>query len=383
MMISETKIGLLIPQSKQYPGLDRDFVRGVRLSGLKAKYFVESIGVGADDQLIIDKIQKLSFQEDIKVVIAFFGHRNMESVYTYAAEHNILLIVSDIGATLPYTMVKKRGVYINSLGLTESSFLLGNFFSGEKKYRNIATSSSYYDVGYGIQSAIELSLYQNNAQFSGHYITPFYPRENEAECMTESIQSFKPDAVFAFHSGLYAEEHASFIGVNQLTREYPFYLTSFSISDKIIQQHGAGLNEVFLVGSWLEGMKDESDCAFTKEYRLVHQHNPSSFSLLGYESGLVVKNLLEICGEDPQFHVLEAKISEIELEGPRGTIRFQPETNRTVYDHYICQLTIDSEANKALEQIEVLKNDGRFIREIIEQNPPEQLGGWHNAYLCH
>jgi branched-chain amino acid transport system substrate-binding protein len=381
-MVSEMKIGLLVPQSKQYPALDRDFVRGIKLSGLEGKYYVESIGRGADDKLIIDKIQKMSLQEDIQVIIAFFGHRDMDNVYAYTSQNDILLIVSEIGATLPYAMAPQPGVFINSLGLTESAYLLGGYFSTAGQYRNIAISSSYYDVGYGIQSALEMALYPNDLQFSGHYITPFYPRENEAECMSESIHAGQPDAVFAFHSGTYAKEHASYIDSNQLTAHYPFYLTSFSVNNDIIQQYGSGLNHVFLVGSWLEGAKDESACTFTKHYREVHGQLPGAFSLLGYESGLFVKALLEsTSGTGPR--ALATNAYAVSVEGPRGTIQFQPETNRTVYDHYIFRMTVDAEANHALEQIEVLQNDGSFIQDIIKQDLPEQMGGWHNAYLCH
>lgn len=382
-MVSEIKIGLLVPQSKQYTALDKDFVRGVKASGLQARYFVESISVGADEQLIIDKIQKLSLQEDVNIIIAFFGHRNLQDVYEYTSNNNILLIVSEIGATLPFSQVKKQGVYINSLGLAESSFLLGDYLSNYKKYRNIVTSSSYYDVGYGIQAAIEMSLYRNDAQFSGHYITPFYPRENEAACMLESITASQPDAVFAFHSGLYAEEHASFVGVTSITKKYPFYMTSFSVNDKIIEQYGDSLNDVFLVGSWLDGMKDETSCNFTKQYKEAYQQKPSAFSLLGYESGAAVKALLETCGTNAGFGTWTAEFNKISVEGPRGTIAFSAETNRTVYDHYIFRMTVNENAQSNLELVELLKNDGDFIKNITEQTLPEQTGGWHNAYLCH
>jgi hypothetical protein len=80
-MSDEIKIGVLLPQSKQYNTLDRDFIRGIRLNNLNAKLHIENIGIGADAQIIIEKIQKLSLQEDINLFVGFFGHHNIQQPF--------------------------------------------------------------------------------------------------------------------------------------------------------------------------------------------------------------------------------------------------------------------------------------------------------------
>ena len=81
---------------------------------------------------------------------------------------------------------------------------------------NIVSSSSYYDAGYGLLSSFETALTQHNTTFTGHYITPFMLRENEADFMRSEIEMNGTDAVFAFHSGLYAKEHATLIAQTDL-----------------------------------------------------------------------------------------------------------------------------------------------------------------------
>lgn len=112
-MDNDIKIGILIPKSKQYPTIDKDFMRGLKLNNLNAKFFVESIGIGADEKMIIDRIQKLNFQEEVSIIIGFFGHKNMSEVYNYTSKNDILLIAADLGATLPYETQAYKGVYIN------------------------------------------------------------------------------------------------------------------------------------------------------------------------------------------------------------------------------------------------------------------------------
>lgn len=380
-MSIETKIGLLIPQSKQYKKLDRDFIRGIKLNNLNARYYVESIGIGSDEQLIIDKIQKFYFQEGINIIIGFFGHHNMSRVYEYASDNDILLIASDIGATVPYAMKKQKGVYINSYGLTESCFLLGNHFSAQQ-YDKIASATSYYDSGYGMLSAIETSLSKNDILFSGHYITPFYPRENEAECMQLTLDHYKPEIVFAFYSGLYAEENAAFIRDNKITEQYTFYTTPFAINDTIISEYQSNAFPLYVVASWFENYAQTSDCTFNTEFKAQYDEPATVFALLGYENGALLAQLLETA-EATDTRTLLRHISTVKTEGPRGSIQFDPGTNRTKFDHHIYKLERNSDDQVFFNRVTTLVNEGHFIDEVTEQDMPPKIGGWQNAYLCH
>ena len=378
-MANDIKIGILIPKSQQYPTLDKEFMKGLKLNNLDVKIFVESIGIGADEKMIIEKIQKLNFQEDVSIIIGLFGHNNMKHVYEYASKNDIFLIASDLGATMPYGTLTYKGVYINSLALTESCYHLGNYLTS-KNYQKIASSTSYYDSGYGLLSAIEHS-FKENINFSGHYITPFMPREDEAIHMDQSITAQEPDAVFAFYSGLYAEENADFINQNKITQKYPFYVTPFFINEKILEQYKNAPHELYVVGSWIQNNSENPD--FDNEYQKAYSESPSAFSILGYENGLILKNILLNTKNETQINALINEINKLNISGPRGKIQFDKDTNRTIFDHYIYQLNLDSSSNISFSKIETLVNDGHFIKAITSYNETVRLGGWQNAYLCH
>ncbi|WP_347069454.1 ABC transporter substrate-binding protein [Flavobacterium sp. WV_118_3] len=376
-----TKIGILIPQSKQYKTLDRDFIRGIKLNNLNVQYYVESIGIGANEQLIIDKIQKLYFQEGINIIIGFFGHHNMQRVYEYASDNDILLLASDIGATVPYAMKKQKGICINSYGLTESCYLLGQHFS-DKQYDKIASSTSYYDSGYGMLSAMENALNKSDITISGHYITPFYPRENEAECMQLTLEHYNPEVVFAFYSGLYAEENASFINHNKVSQKYTFYTTPFAINETIVNEYQNNNLPLYVVASWFENFARTSDCTFHEQFKAQYDEPASVFAMLGYENGAVLAKLLETVDQTDTRTLLQY-INTIQVEGPRGMIQFHPETNRTKFDHYIYKLERHSDDQVFFDRVETLVNEGHFIEEVTQQEMPPKIGGWQNAYLCH
>lgn len=377
-MNTDIKIGILIPQSKQYKGLDRDFMRGLKLSNPDVKFFVENIGIGSDERIAIEKIQKLNLQEDITIIIGFFGHHNMEHVYEYAADNDILLIASDMGATMAYGNKKREGVYINSFALTESAYLLGGHFL-EKSYAKIASATSYYDSGYGILSAIE-SSFNESIDFSGHYITPFIPREDEAKHMEGALQAYNPDAVFAFYSGLYAHENAEFISQNKIHEKYPFYVTALSVTEKIIEEYQNASQNLYIVSSWLNNSNDE--CEFNIKYTDVHAGSPSFFSMLGYENGLVLRYLLQNLNKNFSVKNMIKVMDALQISGPRGLIAFDNETNRTIFNHHIYKLNPYNNEIK-FKKVNTLENNGHFIKAITSQDVPPKVGGWQNAYLCH
>jgi branched-chain amino acid transport system substrate-binding protein len=378
-MKQEIKIGVLLPQSKQYTTLDRDFVRGIRLNDLNANLHIENIGIGSDEQIIIEKIQKLSLQEEISLFIGFFGHHNIQQVYQYASDNGIILIASDLGATLPVGSPKYDGVFINSFSMIESAHFLGKYFS-ENNYKNISSASSFYDAGYSFLAAIE-SSFVNNTNFAGHYITPLHPRENEAEIMEDIISACKPDAVFSFFSGLYAKENTLLLSKNKITTKYPFFMSPFSLDNGFIEDYKNNPHDIHIVTSWIENKTQQSK-DFRIKYQVKYNDIPSIFSLLGYEIGLLFKTLFEEV-KNKTLTSYKIEIENLSINGPRGVIQFDKETNRSFFDHHIYKMNLNADGNIIPEIIESFSNNGSFIKSVIKNQKNATPNGWHNAYLCH
>lgn len=378
-MKEQVKIGVLLPHSKQYNTLDSDFIRGIRLNNLNAKLHIENIGIGVDEQIIIEKLQKLSLQEDINLFIGFFGHHNIEQVYQYASDNGIILIASELGATLPVGKPKYDGIFINSFSMIESAHFLGKYFS-ENNYKKISSASSFYDAGYGLLEAIE-SSFTNNTTFTGHYITPLYPRENEAEIMEETINSHKSEAVYGFYSGFYAKENALLLSKNRTTTKYPFFMTPFSVDNGFLENFKTNPHDVHIVTSWVENETQESKNFITK-YQAKYNDIPSPFSLLGYETGLIFNELLAgIQNKTIPFYKKE--IQNLKINGPRGIIQFDIETNRSLFDHYIYKMNLNADGDIIPQIIQTFHNNGNFIKSVIKKQKNANPNGWHNAYLCH
>jgi len=378
MMDLPLKLGILYLQSSQYSAISQDFIRGIKLNNLPVQYYMESIDIGTNDRQVIEKIQKLNFQEEISLIIAFLGHYNTKNIYSYAEDNNIILIVSNLGANIPYKLEKHKGVYINSYGLNEACYSLGKYFA-QQGMKNIVSSSSYYDAGYGILEAIEMGLKEKQMNFLGHYITPFNPRENEAEIMQQVIQNHEAKTVFAFYSGIFAEEHVDFIQQTNLLDNTEYYFTPFSIKKNLPLNN---TSQFYIIGSWIENEENSED-DFIKNYKKTYdEEHPTIFAMLGYENGLIIKKIYNSKRRLSQSDICTT-IENLSIDGPRGSIFFNQNTNHTVFNHYIYEISINENQKKSIKKSRILKNEGCFFERAMCMEQTNQTGGWQNAYLCH
>lgn len=362
------KIGVLLPQSNQYPLLAKQFVSGLKLalSDVDCSFSVEGIGQGSDQKEVINTIQKLVNQEDVNVLTGLLGHKGITEALDFVNSIEETLIYADLGATRPIDLSNYSSVFCNSMDLYKSTTLLGKYLIDEG-YKNILSSSCYYEVGYGFVEAMGESLYENGeAQFAGHYITPLNPRENEEEFMREVVNGTQPDAVFAFHSGIYAEEHASFLKKDPSVYKAPVFALPFSVDNKVLNTYPEIFDGFRTVVTWFEELDKPENIEFVENYTSQFGKNPSIFSVLGYENGLLIRNGLETG---------TFKLNQ-ELIGPRGDLNMGGNSNRTNPKHLLCD--VKWEANQY-----VMKPSKELNYEInINPSDDKQQGGWDNAYLC-
>lgn len=364
------KIGVLLPQSKAFPKMSKDFLNGLRLSlnmeGVEFK--IEGIGLGNDPKKVIDSIQKLVNQEDVCVTTGLLGHKEIDKVFDFVEGMDEKLIYSDFGSTATIDLANRNGIYCNSLDLYNSSNLLGKHLVKEGK-KSIAVSTSFYDAGYGFIESMERAVSESkDSNFSGHFITPLHPRENESEIMGDFVKESKSDAIFAFYNGIYAKEHAAYLKENKVNKLAPLYTLPFTVDERVLNEFPEIFDETYFMSSWTSNLVSEKNKEFVDEYRENYGSEPTLFSLLGYENGILIQEFIDN----------KLSFKDKELIGPRGLMNIPNNSNRTNFPHYLWQLKFENNEYKSYS----VEKFNYEITDMVMTNTDES-GGWHNAYLCH
>ena len=361
--------------------MGKDFVNGLKLgaknTNTNCSFIIEGIGLGADEKIILDKAQKLTIQDDVNIITGLLGHVGLNQLQEYVKNMEVVLLYSDLGATIPKKTEQNPWVFCNSFELYMSAMLFGKHAS-KLKYKNIALSSSYYDSGYGLTSAIEKTLCETGGKFAGHFITPLHPREKESLLMSEFIHEVSPDAVFAFHSGIYAQEHSVYLKESKIMAKVPFFSTAFGADKQIIKGNESSFTGLKCISPWQLEEKRKANKEFIQKYKDQYDKIPSYFAMLGYENGLIIKNILEKNKHNSLTnHKVKEIIPNISIEGPRGNLFFSSKINRTSFPQYIWELEEGTYIKK-----EKLDSQLELTKSVLEEETV-QNHGWDNAYLCN
>ncbi|WP_159439352.1 ABC transporter substrate-binding protein [Tenacibaculum agarivorans] len=362
------KIGVLLPQSKQYPTMAKEFMNGLKLSlSDHYKLCIEGIGLGNEAENIVNASQKLINQEEVVVTTGILGHRDLSKVLDFFDNMEESLVYTDFGATKPLNLDSRQHIFCNSLDLYNATYSLGKYFI-DKGIKHVGTSTCFYESGYGFIEAIQDALYEKNeAEFSGHFVTPLHPRENEAELMTQFVDVTKPDVLFAFYNGVYAEEHADFLHKNKVNSSTPLYTLPFSINNKILSKYPQLFDTTKYISSWHSNLMTDDNINFIASYKEKYNKTPSIFSVLGFENGLIINNKLKKKTNSTLNKVL----------GPRGIINTDITTNRFSPNQHLWEIKW-VENSYQFQYTETLTHNN-----IIKTTDNDENKGWHNSYLCH
>jgi len=229
-------------------------------------------------------------------------------------------------------------------------------------------------------SAIEKGLYKSGGEFSGHFITPLHPRENESVLMSQFVEEIKPDAVFSIHSGLFANEHAQFLAENKIQEKLPLYSSAFGLDTHIVRTNEDEFVGVKCISSWCIEEDRKSNQDFIKQYQTAYGKLPSAFAMLGYENGLVLNSSVQdLEKENLHLYELKNKLSQVSIEGPRGDINFLSQNNRTSFTHYLWEVIKGKDTYKKEKKLEI----DLELEEPTFNESAEPMRGWKNAYLCN
>lgn len=375
------KLGILLPQSKQYPTMGRDFVDGLELAlgNTPVQLHVEGIGIGADPKQTIDAIQKLQLQHRVHLITGLLGHNQMERLHQQIVDLDAVLLSADLGATLPHGLPQTPNVFCNSFDLAHSSLLAAQQMAANG-HTKVAVSTCFYDSGYGFMAALDKGLSQTSAQFAGHFITPHMPRPNESELMSEFVSATTPDVVYAQYSGIFAREHATFLQQNGLTRQLPLYASHFAVEEALLDEFPSLFDGVRCITSWMTTDDAPANRQFVDAFMDAYDRSPSVFALLGYENG---RAIAAVQASAPKYTPADIKraLASVNFDGPRGTFAFHPQTHRTAFDQHEWLIEARDGGYQKTKTAR-LSVSSEQTAEMMK-TPPSTMGGWHNAYLCH
>jgi hypothetical protein len=361
------KVGVLIPQSKAFPKLGKEFIDGLKLLfSEKNTFIVEGIGYGDHTQEICNKIDKLVLQDDVNAIVGYVGDYGLHSLLEKVNLLEIPAIFARLGAYPNINFKNNKYAFTLSYGLCDSLNLLSQWLI-DSGYKKIGVSNSFNDAGYGFVKSLEKSIYKLGGEFTGHYTPPLNPRTNESYYLEQFYKNLDNDIVCQFYNGIFAEENLTYLEIHKNEINIPLVFLPFGLNQEQLEQAYNISNDIYMVAPWLPVEMTKVQNSLDHTFFKAYSYYPTILAMLGYETAQALNSIIPERGK--LLSSIDLRMNESFMNGS---------WNKELVYSLESKIWKLNKANSVyhFEEIKasVINNDTSF---------EGQQNGWYNAYLCY
>lgn len=384
------KIGFLTPYSGIYPemsnhvvyGLLMPFVKystqGKQLFAIEPEYIKQG---GA--QAVKDAVQKLIFFNRVDIISGVISYQNIPDIMPIIEKHNKLGFFFDSGEYIPHTPQISSNIFYNSMQLWQSEYALGNWAQQEYGGKG-AVVVGLYDAGYHMHSAflqgasaaggeaIDLAVLgrpeDQSATFSHHLDTYF-----------SQIVENPPEYIHALFCGQEAIQFIAKYQASSLRNKVPLIVSNHMASEEILEPLLHLDQDIYSASLWNYKDNSKLNQNFVKGYQQSMGQRPNMFNLLGYEAGLIFREMTDSL-EKRDWKKVQNTLQKKSIRGPRGSVNFYPKSGFDLPSIAIEKLRIQN--NKATRMIVSRGKGLKYDSHIFEEIHQGSVSGWQNPYFC-
>jgi ABC-type branched-subunit amino acid transport system substrate-binding protein len=382
------KIGILYPRSKAHPGITADFVDGIKatlqhqLNDQKIQLISESISFGGEEKEVYEKAEKLLLLEGADVLVAFIDLRILEIIKPLLFASGKLVMVINPGANYPENWVPQPNIVNLTLQHGFLCWLTGKMAAQANK-KNAATATTFYDCGYLHTAAMVKGFvneggnitynYVNNQRYDDSFeikpLTDFLSKDKTTDCLLCVFDSFPASL---FYSRLNTYEEAGNLNL---------FVSPMMLEQAALENTAEGFKFSFNgYLPWHAAIETNANRVFMDGYQQQAKRVATVFSLLGWETGLILQEVFLRCNENYSDGTeIAGKLAAATINSPRGEMRLDTETNYFIAPVYACAVD-KSKGNRSIIKRENKESEWKAFTEI----PTEGVSsGWTNTYLCY
>ena len=382
------KIGVLYPRSKAHPGMLADFADGIKAAvkhhqlNNDVELISESIGFGGNEKEVYEKAEKILILEEADILVAYIDQRVISILEPLLHANGKLMIVINPGANYPENWIPQPNIISLTL---QHSFLcwLSGLLAAKNNAVGAAMATSFYDAGYLHIAAITKSFINNGGNIRYNYvnnslynetfeITPlidFLSADKETENLL-CVLDASPASLFYDRLNKYEE-----------SGRLHLYVSPMMLEQQAWKANGDGFN--FSVEGYLPyhgAANDKTNIEFRNIFMAQTKREASLFALQGWETGLVIQEVLNNCkGYYTDGASVADHLATTVITSPRGELKLDKDT------HFFIAPACKGIIKKNTEDLLITLADN--VKEQWEKFVTNPLtgpsSGWTNTYLCY
>lgn len=382
------KTGVLYPRSNAHPGMMMDFVDGIR-SALhyqqldhNVQLITESIGFGGNEKEVYEKAEKLLVLEGVDILVAYVDLRVLEILKPLMYSSGKLVLVVNPGANYPQNWVPQPNIVNLTLQHSFLCWLTGKLAS-QMNQTNAATATAFYDCGYLHIAAMVNCFVKTSGKITYNYVNnQRYDNAFDIKPLTGYLSSDKEtNSLLCVFDSLPAALFYSQLNSYNRADSLHLFVSPMMLEQRALEKM-AGRYKFSIDGylPWHAELENKSNRVFLDSYCQQTKRDGTVFSLLGWETGLILKEA-SLHGDENYLDGVEIarRLANGKIISPRGEMKLDAETNYFIAPVCKCSVKQNSEI-PSVEWMEIPQKEWTgFVDDPIEG----VSSGWTNTYLCY
>lgn len=371
-----------------FPGAGRGFLAGLRgalaEAEVECQVIPEPVGACAVKDQVIDHIQRLLLQHDPHVVTGIMGSGLLRHTHSLFIDARTPFIVNDLGADPLMTGGSRSPfVFSNSFKLWQSMYALG-FWAATHIGRRAAVAAAFHEAGYGIVNAFWLGFCEaGGGEVIATEVTHRTTADDDPAEQVRRLRGLEPDLVMAFYAGREGVSFANAWAALGCAGRIPLLASPLMTHRYWLPQMPVeaidGMRTAF---SWDITARKDRLAEFRETSGVTLDEEPAVFTLLGYETGLLLAAAAGRAGGTPsRGDGWRDALSGVAIDSPRGDVRFDEATGEVATRDTLQQWGRADDGVPAPSTLSELSLPPTFDEAYASVNRNDTRSGWFNPYL--
>lgn len=385
--MKQLNIGFLTPYSGVYPFYSAHLITGWMLGmGLdparqRALQIMPEFTKGGAPADTTEAAKKLLFFNQANVLSGLISYKSLPSLMPVVEAQRKLGFFFDMGELIPDHTAISPDVFYASHQIWQSEYALGSW--AQKRFGNAGhIVTPIYESGYHLANAFQQGAFQAGAQELRMTVLPNNAADTAAMDLTEffaEIEKHRPPYVHAVFGGHMGTRFLHAWKESRYNKTIPLIVVETMAYEDILEDVKHLELEIYSALTWMKEDERKENKLFVKIFESKAQQPANIYGLMGYEAGLVWKELLPYA-QKGDWDKVKAQLRTNTIRGPRGEKGFHPSSGLGLPVSSIVKLTTTSQKiNKIiLDQGEGIRHDSASLQIIHQEN----VSGWQNPFLC-
>lgn len=320
------KVGFMLPYSGTYAALGESITNGLKLAltqhgdklgGRSVEYI--KLDSEANPAKAPQNMSKLVKSDKADFVIGPVHSGVAMGMLRVAKQSDAIMIITNAGLGAATNELCGPNIFRTSFSMWQDAYPMGQV-AYDKGYRKIVTISWDYAAGKEDLGGFTEAFTKAGGEVAQQFMVPF--PKTEFQSYLAQIASLKPDAVYTFFAGGGAVAFVRAYAAAGLKDSIPLLGSGF-LTDGNLAAEGDAAEGVLTTLHYADTLKTDANQAFVKAYRNAYGVSPDTYSVQGYDAGMMmVKAMDEVHGNTMDRAALEKALAAVKLDSPRGPMSF-------------------------------------------------------------